>query len=56
MKVTRKGFIASVATAVAATMASSARPAFAGFLSASKAMTPETFSNQIGSTFELAGP
>ena len=56
MKVTRKGFISSVATAVAATMASSASPAFAGFLSPTPSAKSDSFSAQIGSTFELAGP
>ena len=55
MKVTRKGFISSVATAVAATVSASASPALAGLLSA-PSVKPEAFAGQIGSAFELAGP
>jgi hypothetical protein len=56
MKVTRKGFISSVATAVAATVAAPSSQAFAGLLSPSISADVNTFSNHVGSAFEFAGP
>lgn len=56
MKVTRKGFISSVATAVAATMTASAGPAVAGLLTPSSSAKIDTFLNHVGSTFSVAGP
>lgn len=56
MKVTRKGFISSVATAVAATMAVPSSKAFAGLVPASNAVDVNAFSSHVGSAFEFAGP
>ncbi|MBX7185189.1 MAG: hypothetical protein K1Y01_08615 [Vicinamibacteria bacterium] len=56
MKVTRKGFISSVATAVAATMTASASPALAGLLTPLSSADIDAFLNHVGSAFHAAGP
>jgi len=57
MKVTRKGFISSVATAVVATMAAPSSKAFARVLSPSNSASDvNAFSSHVGSAFEFAGP